>query len=81
MFLVSRAWPVRRADNLAAIVSRLSRKCGIRNIAQPYRLLRPFCGDSFTLPTLYFFIADIEMQHMFRTNWPSSGVKCGFQIF
>jgi hypothetical protein len=42
MFL-SRARPARKADNLTA-VSRLSRKCGILNISQPYRPPRPVTG-------------------------------------
>jgi hypothetical protein len=41
MFLGSRARPVRIADNLTAIVSRLSRQCGILNISQPHRPPRP----------------------------------------
>jgi hypothetical protein len=41
MFLSSKVWPVRVADNLTAIMSRMSRQCGIHNISQPYRPPRP----------------------------------------
>jgi hypothetical protein len=37
MFLGSRALPVRKADNFAAVSERLSRQCGILNFSQPYR--------------------------------------------
>jgi hypothetical protein len=45
MFLGSRAWPVRKADNLTA-VSRLSRQYGIINISKPYRPPRPVTGTA-----------------------------------
>jgi hypothetical protein len=41
MFLGSIARPVRRAASLLSSVSWLSRQCGILNISQPHRLLRP----------------------------------------
>jgi hypothetical protein len=43
LFLGSREWPVRRADNLTA-VSRLPRQCGMFNNSQPYRPPRPVTG-------------------------------------
>jgi hypothetical protein len=50
MFLGSIVRPVRRADNLTAIVSLLSRQCGILNISQPYRPPQPVTG----IVLLYF---------------------------
>jgi hypothetical protein len=47
MLLGSNVRPVRRADNLTAI-------CGILNISQPYRTLRPFTG--ITLIFIYYLI-------------------------
>jgi hypothetical protein len=40
MFPGSRAWPVRKADDLTAIC-KLSRQCGILYLSQPYRSSRP----------------------------------------
>jgi hypothetical protein len=37
MVFGSRARPVRRAHNLAAICEPMSRQCGTLNISQPYR--------------------------------------------
>jgi hypothetical protein len=52
MFLGSKAWMMRRADNLP--VSRFSRQCGILNISQPYRLPQPVMGIA--LLFLYTYI-------------------------
>jgi hypothetical protein len=43
LLLRDKAWRARNADNLTA-VSRLSRKCGILDTKQPYRLPRPVTG-------------------------------------
>jgi hypothetical protein len=44
MYSGSRARPVLRADNLTAILSRLSRQCGILNLSRNYRPPRPATG-------------------------------------
>jgi hypothetical protein len=48
MILVSRARPVRRTDNLTAIVSRLSGQCGVLNISTLQASTTCY-GDDFTL--------------------------------
>jgi hypothetical protein len=55
MFLESEVRPVRRADKLPLSVSRLSRQCGILNIAQPHRPPLPVTGIALLFLTLFLY--------------------------
>jgi hypothetical protein len=44
--------PARKADNLTAIVSQLSRKCGRLDVPQPYRPSLPVTGIALPLPSV-----------------------------
>jgi hypothetical protein len=49
-FLGGKGGPARKAHNLTASVSQLSRKCGSLNISQPYGPSRPVTGIALPLP-------------------------------
>jgi hypothetical protein len=57
MFPGSKVRPVRGADNLTALMCRLSRQCGIPNISQPYRPLQPVKG----IALLYFLYSNYHI--------------------
>jgi hypothetical protein len=44
MFLRSRAWPVRKTDNLAAICEPMSTQCANLDVSQPYKPPRRVTG-------------------------------------
>jgi hypothetical protein len=58
MFVGSRAWPVRRADNLTTIYEPIVRQCEILTISQPYRPPRPVMviASLFYIYLYYLFV-------------------------
>jgi hypothetical protein len=82
VFLGSRARPVRKADNLAAITSRLAIQCGILNTSQPC-----YCG-SFTFFTYQLLLSDlfiltfsIILLYFCSVRYPSQNILCKLLSF
>jgi hypothetical protein len=69
-----KAWPPPKADNLLAFVSRLSRKCEIFNVSQPYRPPRPIIQ----IALLFFFLhmalqSQYSLVSIMSTGWTPQG--------